>query len=218
MKSISYGVRLSNAIENTIIYKYMGNRNYVYRNIENITPGFLKAITKRIYYKIIRLYWRCKYIKKGRFVEFGYRFRFERVKPYCAYIGERTITEDFNVWNANVGDIVIGKRCWIGLHNIIMGPVVIGDDFSTGPYVFILGPRHPVLKPEEGKTQKTIIGNNVWISTGSIILFGVTLGDNVVVSAGSVVTKDVPANSFVGGNPARDLSKITATIWKKTDK
>ena len=106
----------------------MGNRNYVYRNIESITPSFLKAITKRIYYKIIRLYWRCKYIKKGRFVEFGYRFRFERVKPYCAYIGERTITEEFNVWNANVGDIVIGKRCWIGTNTVILPGVTLGDN------------------------------------------------------------------------------------------
>jgi acetyltransferase-like isoleucine patch superfamily enzyme len=64
--------------------------------------------------------------------------------------------------------------------------------------------------------EKTIIGNNVWISSGSIVLFGVEIGDNAIISAGSVVTKDVPAGSFVGGNPARNLSGMIHTTWELT--
>jgi len=188
-----------------------------YRSVERITPSVVKAVAKRVYLGIRRLYNRCRYIEKGRFVEFGYRFRFDRSHPYLARVGERTIAEDFNVWNAHMGDITIGKKCWFGLNNIVMGPLEIGDGVSTGPYVMILGPRHPVLTGSTQQRQKTVIGNNVWISSGSIILFGVEIGNNAVISAGSVVTKDVPAGSFFGGNPARNLSGLTHRAWGLAD-
>ena len=197
----------------------MGNikKSRAYETIEFVTPTFVKAITKRIFWKIVRFYNRCRYIKKGRFVEFGYRFRFDRSAPFCARVGERTIAEDFNVWNTDLGDITVGKKCWFGLNNVVMGPVEIGDELSTGPYVKILGPRHPVPPQAEKQRQKTRIGNNVWISTGSIILFGVEIGDNAIISAGSVVQKDVPAGAFVGGNPARNLTRLVQKAWQSTD-
>jgi len=185
----------------------------LYNAIESITPSIVKAITKKIYWEVVRSYHRCRYIRKGRFVEFGYKFRFDRAKPFYACVGERTILEDFNVWNTQGGNIAVGKQCWFGLSNIVMGPVEIGDKVSTGPYVMILGPRHPVLSKEKALKQKTTIGNKVWISSGSIILFGVTIGDNAIISAGSVVTKDVPEGAFVGGNPARDLSRFADKAW-----
>jgi len=189
----------------------------LYKTIEFITPTYVKVIVKSIYWKIVRRYNRFKYIEKGRFVEFGYRFRFDRSSPYRARVGEKTIAEDFNVWNTDLGDITVGKNCWIGLNNVLMGPVEIGDKLSTGPYVKILGPRHPVPPQAAKQRDKTTIGNNVWISTGSIILFGVNIGDNAIISAGSVVTKDVPAGAFVGGNPARNLSGLIKKAWKPTD-
>lgn len=189
----------------------------VYRALESITPTFLKTAVKRVFWRILRFYNRWRHIEKGRFVEFGYRFRFDRSAPYRAVVGERSIAEDFNVWNADLGDIVVGKKCWIGLNNVIMGPVEIGDELSTGPYVKILGPRHPVPTQAGKQRQKTVIGNNVWLSTGSIVLFGVEIGDNAIISAGSVVTKDVPAGAFVGGNPARNLSGLIHKAWESTD-
>jgi len=197
----------------------MGKREKgkLYLAVEAVTPTFLKIIVKRIYWKIVRRYNRFKYIEKGRLVEFGCRFRFDRSKPYHARVGEKTITDDFNVWNTDLGDITVGKNCWIGLNNVLMGPIEIGDKLSTGPYVKILGPRHPVPPQAAKQRDKTTIGNNVWISTGSIILFGVDIGDNAIISAGSVVTKDVPAGAFVGGNPARNLSGLIQKAWKSTD-
>jgi len=192
-------------------------KSALYRTIELITPSCVKMAAKRIFWKIIRFYNRCRYIEKGRFVEFGYRFRFDRSAPYRARIGERTIAEDFNVWNTDLGDITVGKNCWFGLNNVVMGPIEIGDELSTGPYVKILGPRHPVPPQAAKQRSKTKIGNKVWISTGSIILFGVEIGDNAIISAGSVVTKDVPAGAFVGGNPARNLSGLVEKAWKTTD-
>ena len=182
--------------------------------MEFIIPDFLRLIIKRLYWAVIRGKNRYKYIKKGRRAEFGYRFRFERLQPYEASVGDKTIVEEGNVWNANVGNIIVGENGWFGLYNIVMGPVQIGDHFSSGPYVSILGPRHPTLDAGSINRGKTVIGNNVMITTGSIILFGVTIGDNAIIGPGSVVTKDVPNGAFVSGNPARDLTKIVGELWK----
>ncbi|MHC4323086.1 MAG: acyltransferase [Planctomycetota bacterium] len=197
----------------------MGNikNSMLCKTIKFITPSFVRMIVKRVFWKMVRLYNRCRYIEKGRFVEFGHRFRFDRSAPYRACVGEGTIADEFNVWNTNLGNITVGKKCWFGLNNIVMGPVEIGDELSTGPYVKILGPRHPVSPQAVKLRQKTTIGNNVWISTGAIILFGVEIGDNAIISAGSVVTKDVPARAFVGGNPARNLSGLVSKSWQSAN-
>ena len=184
-----------------------------YSNLEKITPTVVKSVTKRLYYKLLWFKNKYCYLERGKFVEYGYRFRFSRRHPYRAFIGDRTIMEEFNIWNAKSGNIIVGRRCWFGLHNIVMGPLSVGDNLSTGPHVSIIGPRHPLSGMQHEGPQETIIGNNVWISTGSIILFGIKIGDNAIISAGSVVTKDVPEGAFVGGNPARDLSKMVGKVW-----
>jgi acetyltransferase-like isoleucine patch superfamily enzyme len=183
--------------------------------IEPIVPSFAKALVKKV---INRFRYASDYyfrLEKGRFAEFGYMFRFECKPPYHAVVGERTIVEYFNVWNANNGDIIVGKQCWFGLNNILMGPVVFGDESRTGPYVFILGPRHAVMGYERAENEKTIIGKKVWISTNSIIHFGVTIGDNAIIAPGSVITKDVPAGAYFAGNPARDLTNLIPPQWKE---
>jgi len=167
----------------------------LYRAVETVTPTLVKALTKKIYWRGRRFFERVRYIETGRFVEFGHRFRFSRAASFRAHVGERTIAEDFNVWNAKYGDIVVGSHCWFGLNNVVMGPVEIGDRLSTGPFVSILGPRHPTLEHVDLKRIQTVIGSDVWISTGSIILFGTRIGDGAVISAGSVVSGDVPAGS-----------------------
>ena len=189
----------------------------LYKAVELVTPTFVKAMAKRMLWCAIRRYNRFKYIKAERFVEFGRGFRFDRSQPYLARVGQRTVADAYNVWNADLGDITVGEKCWFGLNNVIMGPVRIGDRLSTGPYVMILGPRHPSPTQATKQPDKTIIGNDVWISSGSIILFGVQIGDNAVISAGSVVTKDVPAGAFVGGNPARNLSGFVQKTWNMAD-
>ena len=56
--------------------------------------------------------------------------------------------------------------------------------------------------------KKVIIGNNVWIGSGSIILPGTSIGDNAIIGAGSVVNKDIPENTIAVGNPAKVIKKI----------
>lgn len=172
------------------------NHGPLYVRVERVTPTFVKTVAKRVYHRGRRRADMWRSIEQERFVEFGRRFRFDCKAPHKARLGARTILEDDNVWNADAGDIDVGSRCWFGLHNIVMGPIEIGDDLITGPFVAILGPRKPRSKEAPHKRAKTIIGRNVWISAGAIVLFGVSIGDNAVIGAGAVVTKDVPSNTM----------------------
>ena len=58
------------------------------------------------------------------------------------------------------------------------------------------------------KCKRVAIGNNVWIGAGVNIMPGVHIGDNAVIAGGAVVTRDVPANTVVGGNPAKEIRKL----------
>jgi maltose O-acetyltransferase len=90
--------------------------------------------------------------------------------------------------------------------------VRFGNNCMLAPGVHIYTATHPInpierIKgPEYGKP--VLIGNNAWIGGGAIINPGVTIGDNVVVASGAVMTKDVPSNVVVGGNPARIIKEI----------
>ncbi|WP_339230393.1 sugar O-acetyltransferase [Oceanobacillus sp. FSL K6-2867] len=90
--------------------------------------------------------------------------------------------------------------------------VRFGDNCLLGPRVQIYTathPLHPTARNSGIESGKPItIGNNVWIGGSAIVNPGVTVGDNVVIASGAVVTKDIPANVVVGGNPARIIKQI----------
>ena len=92
-----------------------------------------------------------------------------------------------------------------------LGGLDIGDEVMIGPNVSLITSGHP-LAPSQRRAGVTaapiVIGKNVWIGAGAIIIGGVTVGENAVVAAGSVVTRDVPPNTLVGGNPARVIRSI----------
>lgn len=178
-------------------------------------PNVGKSYTKKIYWFIRWKLNQVLHMKQGLFVEFRHHFRYSRKPPYYCSVGSRTIFEEFCVVSAKQGTIEIGENCWFGLRAIIMGPARIGDNVSTGPNIAIVGPRHAVRGYEHDESACTVIGNNAWISTGSIIHFGVHIGENAIIAPGSVVTRDVPANAFYGGNPARDLSMMMKALQKK---
>ncbi len=91
-------------------------------------------------------------------------------------------------------------------------PIHIGDNCMLAPGVHIYTATHPLDAEERnsgveyGKPVR--IGNNVWIGGRAVINPGVTVGDNVVIASGAVVTKDVPANAVVGGNPAKIIKML----------
>ena len=89
--------------------------------------------------------------------------------------------------------------------------MTIGDGCQIGHDVVFATLNHG-LSPEKRKTTypaPIVLGNNVWIGSNATILQGVTIGDNAVVAAGAVVTKDVAANTVVGGVPAKIMRYIT---------
>ena len=90
------------------------------------------------------------------------------------------------------------------------GGIEIGDNALIGQQVVIATLNHD-LAPDKRANMfpaPVKIGNNVWIGAHATILAGVTIGDNAVVAAGAVVTKDVPANTVVGGVPAKIIKNI----------
>ncbi|WP_152394211.1 sugar O-acetyltransferase [Paenibacillus guangzhouensis] len=112
-------------------------------------------------------------------------------------------------YNIHVGNnFYAGYNCTI----LDMAEVRIGDDCMIAPNVGIYTAGHSVEPKDRNKSGYGIpitIGNNVWIGGSCVILPGVNIGDNSIVAAGSVVTKDVPANTIVAGNPAKILRQIT---------
>lgn len=111
-------------------------------------------------------------------------------------------------YNIHVGDeFYAGYNCVI----LDMGEVRIGDNCMLGPNVGIYTAGHSIEPLDRNKSGYTIpikIGNDVWVGGNCVILAGVTIGDNSVVAAGSIVTKDVPKNTVVAGNPARIIKEI----------
>ena len=106
----------------------------------------------------------------------------------------------------------IGKNVFIN-HDctfLDMGGITIEDDVLIGPKVSLITESHP-LHPQERKkllVKPVVIKRNAWIGAGATILPGVTVGENAVVAAGSVVNKDVAANTVVGGVPAKVVKTL----------
>ncbi len=91
-----------------------------------------------------------------------------------------------------------------------MGGITLEDHVLIGPKVNLITENHP-LNPEDRRAligKPILIKRNAWIGAGAIILPGVTVGENSMVAAGAVVSKDVPANTVVGGIPAKFIKHI----------
>ncbi|MGN6315373.1 sugar O-acetyltransferase [Trinickia sp.] len=110
-------------------------------------------------------------------------------------------------------DISVGRNVFINQNCTFydLGGLDIGDDVMIGPNVSIITSSHPI-EPSQRRNgviaKPIVIERNVWIAAGATIIGDVTVGENSVVAAGSVVTKDVPRNSLVAGNPAKVIRSI----------
>jgi acetyltransferase-like isoleucine patch superfamily enzyme len=112
----------------------------------------------------------------------------------------------------------IGKRCKISSHTFVCEGVTLEDNVFVGHNVAFINDRYPRATNAEGelqtesdwKLERTLVKRGASIGSGATILANVTIGENAIVGAGSVVTKDVPNNCIVAGNPARVLRYVNA--------
>ncbi|RDI97435.1 sugar O-acetyltransferase [Dyella solisilvae] len=116
-------------------------------------------------------------------------------------------------YTAGGEEIRVGRNVFINQNCTFydLGGLHIADDVIIGPNVNIITTGHP-LDPSQRRSvtigKRIVIERNVWIAAGATLIGGVTVGENSVVAAGAVVTRDVPPDSFVGGNPARVIRSL----------
>lgn len=137
-------------------------------------------------------------------------------------LGIGSVIEDFATINNGVGDVIIGDHSFIGIGNVIIGPVTIGNHVILAQNIVVSGLNHAyedvTISPALQKVtcKQIIIGDDVWIGANSVIVAGITIGKHSIIGAGSVVTKNVPEFSVAVGNPAKIIKKYNfeEKIWQ----
>jgi acetyltransferase-like isoleucine patch superfamily enzyme len=161
--------------------------------------------------------------KKGKGITICKRTRLD-VLPFQEFtMGDYSTIEDFATVNNGVGPVHIGHHSLIGLGNVIIGPVNIGNNVILAQNVVMSGLNHgyenielPVSK-QPVTTALIAIEDDCWIGANAVITAGITMGRHSVVAGGSVVTKNVPPYTVVAGNPAKIIKQYNAQTkqWER---
>jgi acetyltransferase-like isoleucine patch superfamily enzyme len=136
------------------------------------------------------------------------------INMYGCQVGDNTKIGAFVEIQKNA---TVGKNCKISSHTFVCEGVVIEDEVFIGHNVAFINDSYPRATAADGalqteqdwKVEPTVVKKRASIGSGSTILSKVTIGENALVGAGSVVTRDVPANAVVAGNPAKILRYLT---------
>lgn len=150
-------------------------------------------------------------VKLGRDVKLS-----KFINLYGCEIGDETKIGAFVEVQKNA---FVGNRCKISSHTFICEGVTIEDNVFIGHSVTFVNDSYPravniggdLQTEADWSIEKTVVKAGASIGSGSTILSKVTIGENAIVGAGSIVTKDVPANAIVAGNPAKILRYIKGT-------
>lgn len=138
---------------------------------------------------------------------------FDFVNLYGCSIGDNSKVGTFVEIQKNS---IIGNNCKISSHTFICEGVRIEDNVFIGHNVTFINDKYPRATSDSGELQtesdweviETIVKKGASVGSSATILCGITVGENSIVGAGSVVTKDVPANTVVAGNPAKVIKKL----------
>jgi acetyltransferase-like isoleucine patch superfamily enzyme len=147
-------------------------------------------------------------VKLGRDVKLS-----KFINLYGCEIGDETKIGAFVEIQKNSS---VGKRCKISSHTFICEGVTIEDNVFVGHGVMFINDSYPRATAEGGslqteadwKVEKTVIKKGASIGSGATILANLCVGENAIVGAGAVVTKDVPPNTIVAGNPAKIFRQL----------
>lgn len=171
--------------------------------------GILKAI-KYLFYKIVEFVLAITIVPQIRTVI---------LRLLGTSIGKNTIILNcrfMNLYRGSFKNLTIGDNCYIGSDVLLdlAGQILIGNNVTIAERSVILThfnigfKDHPLQKFYPSKTGKTIINSDTFIGIGSIVLLNVHIGTGSLIGAGSVVTKNVPANTVVGGIPAIKIKSL----------
>lgn len=137
------------------------------------------------------------------------------VLPFKKFIiGENSTIEDFSTINNGMGDVVIGNNVRVGMSNVVIGPVTIGNYVIMAQNVVMSGLNHSYqdidtpTSMQKCTVAEIVVEDEVWIGANSVITAGVKIGKHAVVAGGSVVTRDVSPYTIVGGNPAKAIKQF----------
>jgi acetyltransferase-like isoleucine patch superfamily enzyme len=151
-------------------------------------------------------------------VKLGANVRLSKfINLYGCEVGDETKIGAFVEIQKNA---TVGKRCKISSHTFVCEGVTIEDNVFIGHGVTFVNDSYPratapggkLQTEEDWKVEHTVIKKGASIGSGATILCDITIGENAIVGAGSVVTKDVPANAIVAGNPAKVLRYIQPNV------
>jgi acetyltransferase-like isoleucine patch superfamily enzyme len=154
---------------------------------------------------------------------------FQRIAPDVKLGKDVRIFAFTNLYGCEIGDEVkigtfveiqkgakVGNRCKISSHTFICEGVTLEDEVFIGHNVVFTNDLYPRATGDNGQLQTeadwicipTLVKRGASIGSGAVLLCGITVGENAMIGAGSVVTKDVPPNTIVAGNPARIIKSL----------
>ena len=181
----------------------MKNEIYDVANSKNIS--FYQKLKSYLYLKYHGVLFDSNtYVKKN--------FEIRKSKHSAIYLGKNCIIQEnvFFLLTKPNPKLTIGNNVSIGRSSIIAikDHLKIGDNTEISANVFICDQSHGIeigklITEQKSKIEKVIIGEDVWIGTGSVILKGVTIGNGSIIGANSVVNKNIPENQVWAGNPAK---------------
>lgn len=174
--------------------------------------------------KRIELQWHLAAVRQGAKARWSLR-RAARVGRRAHVLGSPTVDatdlqigDDFKIWSGHRSTLIsgwgrvrIGDRVFINVGTVLLSvkEIVVGDDVALANEVYVMDSNSHGVEGRPHVEAPVRIGDGTWVGARAMVLPGVTIGKRVLVAAGSVVTRDVPDDVLVAGNPARVVRALT---------